>query len=177
MSLSSTTSSSSFNDTWNNNSFSGNNFNSTSETYLEPYKYSDDTKKTKIEDEDSASTIKSKSEEDNIIDMTGVFSKKLMDNDSLVISIKEKNNKEKELEMMKIKLDNALPIPSIVYMCITTGTFVFCLISYLLTAFRDITIIHPYYATGGMLSSLSLFLTAATGIKYWKENVLKDEEY
>lgn len=87
---------------------------------------------------------------------------KLKYNDLVLIS-------RKELETMRIKLKNSIPVPAIVYMCGTTMAFTAFITLLLLQIFAGIFIIHPYFIFTGIIGSIGLFLTALVSLKTWKD--------
>lgn len=83
---------------------------------------------------------------------------------------------ERELEVMNKKLNYAIPIHAIFYMCV--NMFILGISSMLLYLrfVSKIYTIDPYYLIGATIISLGLFLTALVSLKDWKE-FLKDNEF
>ncbi len=83
---------------------------------------------------------------------------------------------ERELEVMNKKLNYAIPIHAIFYMCV--NMFILGISSMLLYLrfVSKIYTIDPYYLIGSTIISLGLFLTALVSLKDWKE-FLKDNEF
>lgn len=83
---------------------------------------------------------------------------------------------ERELEVMNKKLNYAIPIHAIIYMCV--NMFILGISSMLLYLrfVSKIYTIDPYYLIGATIISLGLFLTALVSLKDWKE-FLKDNEF
>ena len=77
---------------------------------------------------------------------------------------------------MNKKLDYAIPIHAIFYMCV--NMFILGISSMLLYLrfVSKIYTIDPYYLIGATIISLGLFLTALVSLKDWKE-FLKDNEF
>ncbi len=80
-----------------------------------------------------------------------------------------------ELEFMRTKIKYSVPVPCIVYMCITSVSFTFFILSYILSYLDILDLINPYFAFSGAVGSVVLFLTAFSGIKYWKERFMNGE--
>ena len=83
---------------------------------------------------------------------------------------------ERELEVMNKKLNYAIPIHAIIYMCV--NMFILGISSMLLYLrfVSKIYTIDPHYLIGATIISLGLFLTALVSLKDWKE-FLKDNEF
>lgn len=83
---------------------------------------------------------------------------------------------KKELKVMNKKLNYAIPIHAIFYMCI--NMFILGISSMLLYLrfVSKIYTIDPYYLIGATIISLGLFLTALVSLKDWKE-FLKNNEF
>jgi hypothetical protein len=74
----------------------------------------------------------------------------------------------------KVVLHYSYAIPIITLIILSTAFCTFCATSWLLTYYKGINIIHPYYASMGFIGAFGLFLTALSSIKYYK-NIIKEE--
>ena len=94
-----------------------------------------------------------------------------IDMDSIII---ENKKLSKELEVMKVKLNYSIPIPSIIYIIVSSITLgVFGVIFFLQLA-GTLRICDIRYAFGGTFVSIGLLTTAIISLNDWK--VFLDEQ-
>jgi len=109
---------------------------------------------------------------------TSLFPKKAFTGESLweiekkfkeTRKIGEEKEKEEEEVIREEILVMAKPIPYIIFFSIFLATSVLSGAFMLLSAFKNITIINPFYLFFSFLGSIGLTITSWKGISSWKE--------
>lgn len=125
--------------------------------------------------------IESKSEFDQVMEMLIQIHNKLPEEKNVLEvrdngytseeeSIKIENNRlYKEIELMKHKLNYSIPIPSIIYIVITSITLGGSMLALFLQLTGQLIAWDIRYSLGGVIVSLGLLVTAVISLKDWKE--------
>ena len=78
---------------------------------------------------------------------------------------KERNDMKND----KIKLNYSIPNATIVFIVISSLFLAFFSMSFILTVFKNIYIMHPFYSFSLAIGALGILVTSITSIKDWRE--------
>lgn len=92
-----------------------------------------------------------------------------------VVSQKIINDLGKEISMLKNRLDNSLPVHTLVYMVCSSSVGAIAATLLFVRFILNVYIIDPYYLICTLIICFGLFFTAFASLKDWKDNLLNEK--
>jgi|GEM_PF-6422608 len=91
-----------------------------------------------------------------------------LDTDLVAQGIEYIKKERNDMKNVRIKLDYPIPNVTIVFIIISSIMLSFFLMSFVLTVFNNIYIMHPFYSFSSAIGALGILITSIASIKDWR---------